>query len=261
MDFGLQGKRALVLGSSRGLGLAIAQSLAAEGAAVTLCGRNREALTDAVVKITASGANADYLVLDLADPLQRRAALEAQLADGRGYDILINNSGGPAPGAVSAVEPAQWQGAFESMVSALFDITAMVLPGMRERGWGRVINLVSSGVVQPIPNLGISNTLRAAIIGWAKTLAGEVAADGVTVNSVIPGRIATDRVGELDEAAARRTGTTAQAVAEASRKTIPVGRYGDPAEFADAVAFLASARAGYITGTHLRVDGGLIRSI
>lgn len=261
MDFGLQGKRALVLGSSRGLGLAIAQSLAAEGAAVTLCGRNREALTDAVKQLTATGAQADYLLLDLADPQQRRAALEGRLAEGRGYDILINNSGGPAPGAVSAVEPAQWQSAFESMVSALFEITAMVLPGMRERGWGRVINLVSSGVVQPIPNLGISNTLRAAIIGWAKTLAGEVAADGVTVNSVIPGRIATDRVGELDAAAARRTGSTPEAIADASRKTIPVGRYGDPAEFAAAVTFLASAPASYITGTRLRVDGGLIRSI
>lgn len=261
MDLGLQGKRALVLGSSRGLGLAIARSLAAEGAAVTLCGRRREVLAEVVAELVAQGAQADYLVLDLADATQRRAALEGLLAEGRGYDILINNGGGPAPGAVSAVKTAQWQGAFDSMVSPLFEITAALLPGMRERGWGRVINVVSSGVVQPIANLGISNTLRASIIGWAKTLAGEVAAEGVTVNSVIPGRIATARVGELDEAAAKRTGSTAEAVAEASRNTIPVRRYGDPAEFADAVAFLASARAGYITGTSLRVDGGLIRSI
>jgi 3-oxoacyl-[acyl-carrier protein] reductase len=261
VDLGLQGKRALVLGSSRGLGLAIAQSLAAEGVAVTLCGRSREVLAHAVGKLTASGAQADYLVLDLADPVQRRAAVEALLAEGRGYDILINNSGGPAPGSVCTVETAQWQGAFDSMVSALFEITAGVLPGMRERGWGRVINVVSSGVVQPIPNLGISNTLRASIIGWGKTLAGEVAAQGVTVNAVIPGRIATARVGELDEAAAKRSGSTAEAVAKASRNTIPIGRYGDPGEFADAVTFLASARAGYITGTSLRVDGGLIRSI
>ena len=261
MDFGLQGKRALVLGSSRGLGLAIASSLVAEGVAVTLCGRSHEALAEAAGKLTAAGANADYLVVDLANPSQRRIALEGLLSDGRGYDILINNGGGPAPGAVSAVEGAQWQGAFDSMVNALFEVTAQVLPGMRERGWGRVINVVSSGVIQPIANLGISNTLRASILGWAKTLAGEVAAEGVTVNSVIPGRIATARVGELDEAAAKRSGSTVQAVAEASRKTIPVGRYGDPTEFADAVTFLASARAGYITGTSLRVDGGLIRSI
>ncbi|WP_297835849.1 SDR family oxidoreductase [Pseudomonas sp.] len=261
MDLGLQGKRALVLGSSRGLGLAIAQALAAEGVAITLCGRSRKVLVNAVGKLTTAGAEADYLMLDLADPAQRRAALDGLLADGRGYDILINNGGGPAPGSVCTVGTEQWQNAFDSMVSALFEVTAKVLPGMRERGWGRVINVVSSGVVQPIPNLGISNTLRASIIGWAKTLAGEVAAEGVTVNSVIPGRIATARVGELDEAAAKRSGSTAEAVAKASRNTIPIGRYGDPAEFADAVTFLASARASYITGTSLRVDGGLIRGI
>lgn len=261
MDLGLRGKRALVLGASRGLGLAIGQCMAAEGAIVTLCGRNRDALVQAVGALVEGGAEADFLQLDLADPAQRRSALDSLLADGRGYDILINNGGGPAPGAVAGVDTAQWHAAFDSMVTALFEITARVLPGMRERGWGRVINLVSSGVVQPIPNLGVSNALRASIIGWAKTLAAEVAADGVTVNSVIPGRIATDRVGELDEAAAKRSGSTADAIAKASRATIPMGRYGEPAEFADAVAFLASGRAGYITGTSLRVDGGLIRSI
>lgn len=261
MDLGLRGKRALVLGSSRGLGLAIAQGLAAEGAAVTVCGRSPEVLADVAGKLCDTGAEADYLVLDLADPHQRRFALDKLLADGRGYDILINNGGGPASGSVCAVGTRQWQEAFDSMVSALFEVTARILPGMRERRWGRIINIVSSGVVQPIPNLGISNTLRASIIGWAKTLAGEVAAEGVTVNSVIPGRIATARVGELDEAAAKRAGSTIEAIAHASRNTIPVGRYGEPAEFADAVTFLASVRAGYITGTSLRVDGGLIRSI
>lgn len=261
MDLGLRGKRALVLGASRGLGLAIAQGLAAEGTIVTLCGRNRDALAQAVAELIESGAQADYLQLDLADPAQRRSALDGLLSDGRSYDILVNNGGGPAPGAVGLVESAQWHAAFDSMVAALFEVTASLLPGMRERGWGRIINLVSSGVVQPIPNLGISNTLRASIIGWAKTLAAEVAADGVTVNSVIPGRIATARVGELDEAAAKRSGSTPDAVAKASRATIPMGRYGDPSEFADAVTFLASTRAGYITGTSVRVDGGLIRSI
>jgi 3-oxoacyl-[acyl-carrier protein] reductase len=261
MDLGLRGKRALVLGASRGLGLAIARCLAAEGAIVTLCGRNRDALTQAVGDLMVGGAEADFLQLDLADPAQRRSALDNLLADGRGYDILINNGGGPAPGAVGSVATEQWHAAFDSMVTALFEVTARVLPGMRERGWGRVINLVSSGVVQPIPNLGVSNALRASIIGWAKTLAAEVAGDGVTVNSVIPGRIATARVGELDEAAAKRSGSTSEAVAKASRASIPMGRYGEPEEFADAVAFLASIRAGYITGTSLRVDGGLIRSI
>lgn len=132
---------------------------------------------------------------------------------------------------------------------------------MRTRGFGRVINLVSSGVAQPIPNLGLSNALRASIVGWAKTLAGEVAKDGVTVNCVLPGRIHTSRVDELDAAAAMRAGSTPEEVAQSSRATIPMGRYGDPQEFADVVTFLASARASYVTGSQIRVDGGFIRSI
>jgi 3-oxoacyl-[acyl-carrier protein] reductase len=147
------------------------------------------------------------------------------------------------------------------MVSGPLAIASALVPGMRTRNFGRVIAIVSSGVQQPIPNLGISNALRASVVGWAKTLAGEVAADGVTVNCVVPGRIHTARVDELDAAAAKRAGKTPEAVAEASRATIPMARYGDPGEFADAVAFLASARASYITGTTLRVDGGMIRGI
>ncbi|MBD1552937.1 SDR family oxidoreductase [Pseudomonas typographi] len=261
MNLGLEGKRALVLGASRGLGLAIARSLAAEGAEVVLCGRDEAALQAAVAGISAQGGRASAARLDLADAQQRRATLEQLLAQGKGFDILINNGGGPAPGAISAVEPDSWRQAFESMIVALFEVTNLVLPGMRERGWGRIINIVSSGVVQPIPNLGVSNALRASVVGWAKTLAAEVAAQGVTVNAVIPGRIATERVGQLDEAAAKRGNTTAEAVAEASRKTIPMGRYGNPEEFADTVVFLASERASYITGSTVRVDGGMIRSI
>jgi 3-oxoacyl-[acyl-carrier protein] reductase len=140
-------------------------------------------------------------------------------------------------------------------------VTRLVLPQMRDRGWGRIVTIASSGVEQPIPNLGISNTVRAAIVGWSKTLSNEVAADGVTVNVVLPGRIHTSRVDELDAAAASRGNQTVEAVAKASAAAIPAGRYGTPAEFADVVAFLCSTRASYVTGSRIRVDGGTIRAI
>lgn len=260
MDLEIRGRTALVLGSSQGLGLAIAEALAREGAAVILAGRSAERLAIAAQAVRdASGVMPESDVVDLADP----ASLDAFVGrvKDRDVDILVNNGGGPPPGPVAAVAGETWRKQFETMVNAPFAISAAVLPGMRARRWGRIVNVVSSGVVQPIPNLGISNALRLSVIGWAKTLAAEVAADGVTVNSVMPGRIHTARVDQLDRAAAERAGSTPDAVAEQSRATIPMGRYGRPSEFADAVAYLASARASYVTGTTLRVDGGMVRSI
>jgi 3-oxoacyl-[acyl-carrier protein] reductase len=259
MDFGLKGRAALVLGGSRGLGRASGEALAAEGATVILAGRDEQALEDAIAAIRAAGGAARALRLDLAD----RAGLEVALASvaDQPIDILINNGGGPPPGPVASATSEIWSLQFETMVNALFFVTSRLLPGMRARKWGRVVNIVSSGVVQPIPNLGLSNALRASIVGWAKTLAAEVAVDGVTVNSVLPGRIHTERVDSLDAAAAKRTGKTVEEIAAASRATIPVGRYGAPKEFADVVAFLASERASYVTGSMVRVDGGAIRSV
>jgi 3-oxoacyl-[acyl-carrier protein] reductase len=256
MDLGLKGKRALVLGASRGLGRAIAEGLAREGAQVTAAARRQEAIAEWAGDL----ANVTPARVDLADIDSVTALAEGLLAEG-GVDILVNNSGGPAPGQAHATARADWIAQFEAMAANIFELTARLLPPMRERGWGRVLSIGSSGLIQPIPNLAISNGVRAAVLGWSRTLAAEVARDGVTVNMILPGRIGTERVGELDAAASKRTGKSVEEIAAASRETIPAGRYGRPEEFADAALFLVSERASYITGSQIRVDGGLIRSV
>jgi 3-oxoacyl-[acyl-carrier protein] reductase len=250
MDYGIAGKRALVLGGSRGLGAASARALADEGVEVWVAARSAEAGTP--------GEGITALPLDLADPASI-AALVARLAAEGNIDILVNNSGGPAPGPAQGQAGAGWAAAFASMAQSIFAITDAVLPGMLARGWGRIITIGSSGVVQPIAGLALSNGVRGAVAGWSKTLAGEVAAKGVTVNMVLPGRIDTDRVRQIDAGKAKSTGASVEAVQNASLAEIPAGRYGRPEEFAAAVAFLASRQASYITGSMLRVDGGMIR--
>ena len=256
MDLGLKGKRALVLGASRGLGMAIAQSLAAEGATVFAAARSRD-------KISAWADGMDHvnaLQLDLGKVEDVDAVVDTLLADG-GVDIIVNNGGGPPPGTAQTAERGAWMTHFEAMAANLFHMNTRLLPEMKARGWGRIVSITSSGVEQPIPNLALSNGIRSAVVGWSKTLANEVATDGITVNVVMPGRIHTTRVDELDAAAAKRTDTEIAEVAAKSRATIPTGRYGKPEEFADVVTFLASERAGYVTGSKIRIDGGSIKSI
>jgi 3-oxoacyl-[acyl-carrier protein] reductase len=261
MDLGIKGKTALILGASGGLGSAIGQVLAAEGAAVVLAGRNRDVLDYGVARIESEGGRAISESFDLADLEAVRAMVTRSARELGSIDILINLSGGPPATTAAGVPPQQWIKEFQAMVASLIYVTDLVLPGMRERKWGRVITCTSSGVVAPIPNLGISNTLRPALLGWSKTLAREVASDGITVNVVIPGRIATDRVRQLDSGRACREGRSLEEVEKSSMASIPMQRYGDPVEFANAVAFLASSKSSYITGTTMRVDGGLIPSI
>ncbi|WP_103333808.1 SDR family oxidoreductase [Pseudotabrizicola formosa] len=256
MDLGLAGKRALVLGASRGLGKAIAQSLASEGATVFAAARSVEKIE----AWSAGLASVHPVKLDLSDLSTVDAVADRLLAEG-GVDIIINNSGGPPPGTAQGAERGAWILHFEAMAANLFHLTARLLPPMQDRKWGRVISITSSGVEQPIPNLALSNGVRSAVVGWSKTLANEVAADGITVNVVLPGRIHTERVDELDAAAAKRTQTDVAEVAVKSRATIPAGRYGKPEEFADVVTFLASDRAGYVTGSRIRIDGGAIKAI
>jgi 3-oxoacyl-[acyl-carrier protein] reductase len=261
MDLGLKGKRALVLSSSRGIGRGIAESLASEGADVMLTARSEDKLKAAADAINAKGAGrAHYLVADLA---AETAAIHSKAVEALGgpIDILVANTGGPPPGTALTVQPDAWTPQFDAMVVPVFRLASLVLPDMRKAGFGRILVVTSSGIIQPIPNLVISNALRSSIRGWAKTLASEVAKDGITVNLVLPGRIETDRTGELDAANAKRQGKSVDEVAAAARETIPAGRYGDVKEFADVVCFLASERAGYVTGGSIRIDGGAIRSV
>ncbi|MEP6546078.1 MAG: SDR family oxidoreductase [Gammaproteobacteria bacterium] len=257
MDLGLENRRALVTGASRGLGRAIASALAAEGAQVVAVARNLERLNDLVASSAGGRGSIMARACDLADG----AAIETLGKLLQEVDILVLNSGGPPPGPAADTTDAVWNRQFEIMFLSAIRLTRLALPGMRERGYGRILAVVSSGVIQPIPNLGISNALRAGLVGWAKTLAAEVAGEGITVNCIAPGRIATDRVAELDQGRAKREGVDIALVEKEARASIPVGRYGDAAEFASVAAFLASSRASYMTGGVIRVDGGMIRSV
>lgn len=260
MDLQLKDKVALVFGAGGGLGGAIADSLAAEGAKVALASLGDASLTAATRRV---GAVTDTVAVpwdlgDLASIAPNVATVERALGS---IDIVVHMTGGPPPTPVAGQDPATWTSYFTSMVASVVAITDAVLPGMRERGWGRIITSASSGVIAPIPNLGLSNALRASLLGWSKTLAREVGPFGVTSNVIVPGRIATRRIVSLDESKAAREGRSASDVSAESMASIPVGRYGEPGEYGDTVAFLASPRASYITGSVIRVDGGFIPSI
>tara|TARA_A100001391_G_scaffold37386_4_gene20565 strand:+ start:11705 stop:12490 length:786 start_codon:yes stop_codon:yes gene_type:complete len=261
MDLGISGKTALVFGAGGGLGGAIARSLAGEGTKVAVADINADAAQVTVDAIAGLGGTARAVTWDLADLSKIKGNIAGIEADLGPIDILVNNTGGPPPTPVAGQKPEDWEKFFRSMVVSVIAITDAVLPGMRERKWGRIITSTSSGVVAPIPNLGLSNALRLSLVGWSKTLAREVGRDGITTNIVLPGRIATGRITFLDEQKAKREGRGVEDVSAESTASIPLGRYGDPTEYGDMVAFMASARASYLTGSVIRVDGGLIASI
>jgi 3-oxoacyl-[acyl-carrier protein] reductase len=257
MDLGLSEKTALVLGGGGGLGRAIAIALATEGANVAFADIERDALAGTEGELSRLAGKHLPLLWDITDLTQIDAqvsSIESQLGP---VDILVNITGGPPPTPAAGQAPALWSKHFQAMVISVIAITDRVLPNMRARRWGRII----TGVLAPIPNLGISNALRLSLVGWSKTLAREVGKDGITANIIVPGRIATGRITFLDQAKAKREGRTVEEVAAESTSTIPLGRYGKPEEYAGVVAFLASDRAAYVTGSIVRVDGGLIASI
>ncbi|MFY1672838.1 SDR family oxidoreductase [Plantactinospora sp. WMMB334] len=257
MDLGLAGRTALVCGSTGGLGEAIARTLAEEGANTVLCGRRAGRAADIAGGLPrAVGVDVDLLHEN------GPAELFAATVDAFGPpDILVLNGPGPRPAAAAEIDIDDVDAAFEGLVRPHVRLVSLALPAMRAAGWGRILAVGSSGVVAPLPNLALSNLGRAALTGYLRTLAAEVAADGVTVNLLLPGRITTDRTAAIDAANARRSGRSVAEVERASVATIPAGRYGRPAEFAAAAAFLCGAPASYITGVALRCDGGLVRGL
>jgi len=257
MDLGLAGRSALVCASTGGLGAATARALAAEGARVVFSGRRADVANEAAAPFAGSvGVAADLSTVEGA------RKLHAAAVDAVGpLDILVLNGPGPPPGTASTLDTTSITTAITSLVLVHQALAELALPHMLASGWGRVLGLGSSGVATPITGLALSNLGRAALAGYLKSLSNEVAANGITVNMLLPGRIATDRVAVLDTNAAEKSGRTIEAVQQQSAATIPAGRYGDPDEFGATAAFLCSAKASYITGTATRCDGGLVPTL
>lgn len=257
MDLGLTGRTALVLASTDGLGLATARALAAEGANVVVTGR-RGALAEQIASTMPSALGVE---LDVRDARSRARAVDAAEARFGAVDVLVVNGPGPRPQTAESLSVAEAKASFDDLVAPGIDVVSRVLPGMRDRRWGRVLAIGSSGIVAPLPRLVASNLGRAALAGYLKTLAGEVAAEGVTVNLLLPGRIATARLRELDASNAASAGIPVEEVQKAATETIPTRRYGTPEEFGAMAAFLCSGVASYVTGAAIRCDGGLVQSL
>ncbi|ALW84483.1 short-chain dehydrogenase [Hymenobacter sedentarius] len=255
--------RALVGGSTQGIGRAVAQLLAEHGCAITLLARNEERLREVVAELPApTGHEHDYLVADFNDPEHLAQVVQDYLAQHpTGFHILVNNTGGPPGGPLLEAPVAALQAAFQQHVVCNHLLAQAVVPAMRQAGFGRIINIVSTSVKIPLPGLGVSNTIRGAVASWAKTLANELGSHGITVNNVLPGATLTQRHISLVEKKAAQTGQSAEAVEAEMLKLIPARRFGLPEEVAAAVAFLASPAAGYINGTSVPVDGGRTGSL
>ena len=262
MDLGLGGKTALVTASSKGLGRAIAIELAREGARVVISSRDEEALARAASEIREeTGAEVEYRAADLANAADIEALMAHATDRLGGIDILVNNAGGPPTGNFADLDDGAWDLAFRQIIMSLVRCVRGVLPSMRDRGGGRIVNVASSSVKQPIDNLLLSNTFRAGLAGLAKSLSLELAPDGILVNTLGPGRILTGRTESVDAGQAESRGVSVEEVRGEFAARIPLGRYGTPEEFARVAAFLASPANSYVTGQAVLVDGGMVRAL
>ncbi|ASV87951.1 NADH(P)-binding family protein (plasmid) [Ochrobactrum quorumnocens] len=252
---------ALLLGGSKGLGLGVAEALAKKGVDIALVGRDKIALRAAEERLGTRAGSVTSFTCDLTDPGSVSKMMENVDKAVGSIDILLLNGGGPAPVAASQYDETYWNTQIRSMFLSQIEVTAHYLPAMRAHHFGRIIAVSSTSIREPIPNLAASNAVRSALAGWAKTLASEVAEDGVTVNVVMPGRFATDRTTRLDALDAAERGVDTEVIAAESQREIPAGRYGTAEEFGEVVAFLASKAASYVNGVALPIDGGLCRSM
>jgi 3-oxoacyl-[acyl-carrier protein] reductase len=262
MDLGLKNKVALVAAASRGLGRAVAEELAAEGASLIICSRKAETI-DHVAKEIENGTGAEVLgvAADVSNPNDVARLVQSGVERFGRIDILVTNAGGPPAGQFESFSLQQWEEATRLLLYSAVELARNVLPGMKERRWGRILNITSIAVKQPVDNLILSNSLRAAVTGFARTLANEVASFGVTVNNIMPGYTRTERVEELARMMGEKEGITPAEFIARWEKEIPMRRIGTPTEFASLAAFLVSERASYITGTSIPVDGGWIKAL
>jgi len=260
MNLKLSNKHALVCGSTAGIGKAIAISLASEGVKVTLIARNEHKLKTVLTELPQQG-NHDYIVADFSNPQELKLKVSEFISKNHGFHILVNNTGGPKGGPVFSADLSEFESAFTQHLKCNHVLAQTVVPFMKEAGYGRIINIISTSVKQPLDGLGVSNTIRGAVANWSKTLANELGSFGITVNNVLPGATGTERLTEIIKNKSAKTGNTEEEAAHAMKQAVPAKRFAKPEELAYAVTFLASECASYINGINLPVDGGRTKSL